>query len=178
MRIAVALCMCLGLVQPAFGQHEHHEGMAPKDIGTVDFTTSCNPAVKTQFNEAVALLHSFWFGESRAAFEGVLKTDASCAMAHWGIALTHWGNPFGGLRAAQVIANGKAAIASRFCAIGRKSPCSITRRMWSAGEAFSQITCVVSSSRANPVSSATMPPAAAITAAGCSRTMRSRQARS
>ena len=110
MRIVVALCLCLGLVQPAFGQHEHHEGMAPKDIGTVDFTTSCNPATKTQFNEAVALLHSFWFAESRAAFESVLKTDRDCAMAHWGIALTHWGNPFGGLRAAQVITTGKAAI--------------------------------------------------------------------
>ena len=40
--------------------------MAPKDIGTVDFATSCNPATKTKFNEAVALLHSFWFAESRA----------------------------------------------------------------------------------------------------------------
>jgi hypothetical protein len=110
MRFAIALCLCLGLVQPAFGQHEHHEGLAPKDIGTVEFTTSCNPATKTQFNEAVALLHSFWFAESRALFEGVLKTDSNCAMAYWGIALTHWGNPFGGLRQPQVIANGKAAI--------------------------------------------------------------------
>jgi len=57
-------CMCLGLVQPAFAQHEHG-GMAPKDIGTVSFETSCSPATKTQFNEAVALLHSFWFAESR-----------------------------------------------------------------------------------------------------------------
>jgi tetratricopeptide (TPR) repeat protein len=110
MRFAIALCLCLGLVQPAFGQHEHHEGLAPKDIGSVEFTTSCNPATKTQFNEAVALLHSFWFAESRALFEGVLKTDPDCAMSYWGIALTHWGNPFGGLRQPQVIANGKAAI--------------------------------------------------------------------
>jgi hypothetical protein len=31
-------------------------------------------------------------------------------MAYWGIALTHWGNPFAGLRSAQAIAAGKAAI--------------------------------------------------------------------
>ena len=53
-----ACCACLLLVQPAYAQHEHHDGgMAPKDIGTVNFETSCTPAVKTEFNEAVALLH-------------------------------------------------------------------------------------------------------------------------
>jgi len=31
-------------------------------------------------------------------------------MAHWGVALTYWGNPFAGQRAAQTIANGKAAV--------------------------------------------------------------------
>jgi tetratricopeptide (TPR) repeat protein len=112
MKKIAALCMCTLLVAPAtaLAQHEHHEGLAPKDIGTVDFQTSCAPAVKTTFNEAVALLHSFWFNESRALFENVVKTDANCAMAYWGIALTHWGNPFGGQRSPQTIANGKAVI--------------------------------------------------------------------
>jgi tetratricopeptide (TPR) repeat protein len=109
MTASLTLCTVLAAA-PAFAQHEHHEGMAPKDIGTVDFTTSCHPSTKTKFNEAVALLHSFWFGESRAAFEEVLKSDANCAIAYWGIALTHWGNPFGGLRQPQIITNGKAAI--------------------------------------------------------------------
>jgi len=105
--------MCI-LLAPgaAWAQSEthQHEGMAPKDIGTVDFETSCNPAVKTKFNEAVALLHSFWFAESRAIFEGVLKTDPTCAMSYWGIALTQWGNPFAGQRTPPQIALGKAAI--------------------------------------------------------------------
>ena len=110
-RVIAVCCLCLGLVQPAFAQHEHHEGgLKPKDIGTVSFETSCSPATKAQFNEAVALLHSFWFAESRALFESVLKTDPNCAMSHWGIALTHWGNPFAGQRSPQTIANGKAAI--------------------------------------------------------------------
>ena len=105
--------MCIWLAPAAaWAQSEQHQhgGMAPKDIGTVSFETSCSPAVKTQFNEAVALLHSFWFAESRAIFESVLKTDPNCAMSYWGIALTHWGNPFAGQRSPQTIANGKAAI--------------------------------------------------------------------
>lgn len=111
MRTLAAWCVCTLLVAPlpAWAQHEH-QGMAPKDIGTVSFETSCSPATKTKFNEAVALLHSFWFAESRAIFESVLKDDPNCAMAYWGIALTHWGNPFAGQRAPQTIANGKAAI--------------------------------------------------------------------
>ncbi|HEX6164842.1 MAG TPA: hypothetical protein VFZ31_15850 [Vicinamibacterales bacterium] len=110
-KLAVSLTLCTVLAAaPAFAQHEHHEGTAPKDIGTVDFTTSCSPSTKTRFNEAVALLHSFWFQESRDAFGAVLKDDPNCAMAHWGIALTYWGNPFAGQRSPQTIANGKAAI--------------------------------------------------------------------
>lgn len=113
MKRLTALCMCIWLAPAAaWAQAEQHQhsGMAPKDIGTVNFETSCSPAVKTRFNEAVALLHSFWFQESRDIFNDVLKQDANCAMAHWGIALTYWGNPFAGQRSPQVIANGKAAI--------------------------------------------------------------------
>jgi tetratricopeptide (TPR) repeat protein len=110
-RFAASLTLCTVLAAaPAFAQHEHPGGMAPKDIGTVDFATSCNPTTKTKFNEAVALLHSFWFAESRAVFESVLKDDPACAIAYWGIALTHWGNPFAGLRQPQTIATGKTAI--------------------------------------------------------------------
>ncbi|MEY4094449.1 MAG: hypothetical protein RLZZ53_1648 [Acidobacteriota bacterium] len=108
-----ALCLCIVLAPvAAWAQAEQHQhaGMAPKDVGTVNFETSCTPATKAKFNEAVALLHSFWFQESRDAFNAVLKDDPNCAMAHWGVALTYWGNPFGGQRSAQVIANGKAAI--------------------------------------------------------------------
>ncbi len=110
-RLITACCICLGLVLPSLAQaqHEQHGGMAPKDIGTVSFETSCSPETKIRFSEAVALLHSFWFPEARAIFEGVLKTDPNCAIAYWGIALTHWGNPFAGQRSPQTIAAGKAA---------------------------------------------------------------------
>jgi len=89
--------------------HSQHKGSSSK-VGTVSFETSCKPAVKDDFNHAVAELHSFWFPEARAGFENVLKADPDCAIAYWGIALTHWGNPFAGLRSPQAIAAGKAAI--------------------------------------------------------------------
>jgi len=110
-----ACCMCLGLATalPAWAQTEQHDHAAKPGAvkaGTVNFQTSCSPAVKDDFNLAVAELHSFWFPEARALFQEIAKKDPACAMAHWGVALTYWGNPFAGQRAAQTIANGKAAI--------------------------------------------------------------------
>ena len=110
-----ACCMCLGLAlaSPAWAQTEQHDHAAKPGAvkaGTVDFLTTCSPAVKDDFNLAVAELHSFWFPEARALFESIGKKDPNCAMAYWGVALTYWGNPFAGQRSAQTIANGKAAI--------------------------------------------------------------------
>ena len=110
-----ACCMCLGLAlaSPARAQTEQHDHAAKPGAvkaGTVDFLTTCSPAVKDDFNLAVAELHSFWFPEARALFESIGKKDPNCAMAYWGVALTYWGNPFAGQRSAQTIANGKAAI--------------------------------------------------------------------
>ena len=112
MKLLTVVCMSLlAIPRVLWAQEDHakHTGSASQ-VGTVSFETSCKPAVKDDFNHAVAELHSFWFPEARVWFEGVLKTDPDCAIAYWGIALTHWGNPFAGLRSPQVIANGKAAI--------------------------------------------------------------------
>jgi tetratricopeptide (TPR) repeat protein len=109
--IASALLL---VVSVANAQHEHaderpREALNEGTIGTVDFATSCAPVTRDAFNRGVSLLHSFWFPESRAAFEEVAKADPNCAIAYWGIALTHWGNPFAGLRTPATIATGKAA---------------------------------------------------------------------
>jgi hypothetical protein len=61
-------------------------------LGTVNFTSSCNAAAQQQFDRAVALLHSFQFNRAIDGFNTTLKTDSSCAIAYWGIALSHWGN--------------------------------------------------------------------------------------
>jgi hypothetical protein len=40
------------------------------------------------------MLHSFWFDAAHKAFDKVATVDPTCAMAHWGVAMTLWGNPF------------------------------------------------------------------------------------
>jgi hypothetical protein len=100
-QISMMMVWCIVLVPAlALAQHEQHGGGSPDQIGAahVKFETSCAPAVRDDFNKAVALLHSFWFPEATAAFNEILKRDASCAMAHWGIALAAWGNPFAGIK--------------------------------------------------------------------------------
>lgn len=76
----------------------------------VDFQTSCANSTADDFNRAVALMHSFWFAEAIDVFNEVLAEDGSCAMAHWGVALSHWGNPFAGQRNAQQLERGQAAV--------------------------------------------------------------------
>jgi hypothetical protein len=96
---------------PTFAQHDHAEGDDPPErLGTVHFPTSCNAVVQGDFDRSVALLHSFWFSAAIASFQDVAAKDAGCAMAHWGIAMSWWGNPFGGYRSPQALENGKAAV--------------------------------------------------------------------
>ena len=92
--------------QPA--AHDH--GTPTGRLGSVKFATSCAPAVADEFNRGVALLHSFWFSAAIGAFNGVLKQDPTCVMAHWGIAMSWWSNPFGGFRPPQALVAGRAAV--------------------------------------------------------------------
>jgi len=77
---------------PIAAQHDH--GKPGEKVGAVSFSTSCAPAVQQRFDRAMAMLHSFWFDEANKAFTAVASADSSCAMAHWGVAMTAWGNPF------------------------------------------------------------------------------------
>jgi len=95
-RLSVAVAAVL-LTLPAFAaysqEHGHPQGAPTEMLGTVHLATTCSPAVAPQFDRAVALLHSFEFGASIRAFNEVLAADSTCAMAHWGIALSRWTNP-------------------------------------------------------------------------------------
>ena len=113
MRFAIALAVVLlvAVSVPAFAQHDHSPATnAGVGSDSVSFMTSCAPALRQDFNRAVALLHSFWFAQAIAEFEGVAKKDPSCAIAYWGVALSRWGNPFAGVRSPQQIELGRAAI--------------------------------------------------------------------
>ena len=68
------------------------------------------------------MLHSFEFAHAIEGFNTTLKTDPSCAMAEWGIALSRWSNPFSpGIRPAAPLQQGRDAIA-RARAIGTRTP--------------------------------------------------------
>jgi hypothetical protein len=92
MRLLLTLSAAIIAASPAFAQHEHHGG--GETVGKVSFPTSCNAAVQPQMDRAAAMLHSFWFEAANRAFTAIAAADSTCAMAHWGVAMTLWGNPF------------------------------------------------------------------------------------
>ena len=125
MRILTTLAI-LVLATPAVARAQAasaqtHEHTAPEKLGKVHFENSCKPEVSAAFDRGVALLHSFSFSTAKKAFEGVLASDPSCAIAHWGIAMTHWGNPFAGIKTGPLLENGRAA-AERGLALGNPTP--------------------------------------------------------
>jgi len=86
-------------------------GVTAQDkVGTVHFPTSCSAAVQGDFERAVAMLHSFWFSASTAAFAAVAQADPGCGIAHWGVAMNLLGNPFGWPPSPKALADGWAAV--------------------------------------------------------------------
>ncbi|MEX2201666.1 MAG: hypothetical protein WD711_09750, partial [Dongiaceae bacterium] len=65
-----------------------------QQLGTVEFSVSCNEAAQQKFNHAMALYHSFAWPAAMEAFESVAVEDPKCGMARWGQAMTLLGNPF------------------------------------------------------------------------------------
>jgi TolA-binding protein len=51
---------------------------------------STDPGVKKEFNQAVAILHSFEYDEAEKAFAEVIAKDPACAMAYWGVAMSNF----------------------------------------------------------------------------------------
>jgi len=71
-------------------QENHQHALTEEEVGSVRFLTSCSPSVEKRFNRAVALLHSFQYEQVRQAFNDIAKQDPQCAMAQWGIAMSHF----------------------------------------------------------------------------------------
>jgi tetratricopeptide (TPR) repeat protein len=56
----------------------------------VDFPISCSAPAQKKFNQAVWILHSFWYDEAVKAFTAVTAIEPDCAMGYWGMAMSHW----------------------------------------------------------------------------------------
>ncbi|HMF06598.1 MAG TPA: hypothetical protein VKE72_06265 [Methylocella sp.] len=82
-----------------------------EQLGEVNFLVSCDEAAQKEFNHAMALFHSFWFGPAIESFQKVFERDPACAMAFWGIAMMSLGNPFSWPANPEAMQAGEAALA-------------------------------------------------------------------
>jgi len=78
------------LIGAIWADEGHHHALSEEEIGSVQFATSCAPKVAVPFNRAVALLHSFQYEKTREGFVEIVQQDPKCAMAYWGIAMSHY----------------------------------------------------------------------------------------
>lgn len=120
-RSAALLLVFFALLTRGLVCAQTHDHTSPENLGKVNFSTSCSSATQPQFNRAVALMHSFQFARAIEAFNVILVSDPSCAIADWGIALSNWGNPFAaGLKLPAQLDQGLKAI-EHARAVGAKS---------------------------------------------------------
>jgi hypothetical protein len=118
--VVLALSVFLATPWTVAAQHEHPAAVGDK-LGTVHFETSCAASTRTDFDRAIALLHSFEYRPAMESFDKVLAADPSCAIAQWGIALCHWGNPFAGVKAGPLLERGSEAV-TKGLATGAPTP--------------------------------------------------------
>jgi hypothetical protein len=78
----------------------------PEKLGRDHFPISCSPAQQQQFDQALAMLHSFWFPQAPNAFASIAEAEPECAMAYWGMAISARANPLVGAPAASATKNG------------------------------------------------------------------------
>jgi tetratricopeptide (TPR) repeat protein len=98
--IAISGALPLGaLAQSMQGmenQHSHAGMEMGEKLGKVSFPTSCARS-QAAMERGVALLHSFGYTEAQMQFEAITKDDPTCAMGHWGVAMSQfhqlWGPP-------------------------------------------------------------------------------------
>jgi hypothetical protein len=120
LRLGLALA-CIAPASLLAQEHDHPHGRELGKLGRVAFPVSCAPEARPRFEHAMAVLHSFWWEEGNNAFGAVLAADSTCAMAHWGLALNAWGNPFAGGPTGAALTKGARA-AARASALPAPTP--------------------------------------------------------
>ncbi len=92
MRALPGLFLALVMVSLAAwaGETQHHHTLTKEELGAVHFANSCAEGVATDFDRAVALLHSFQYEQAEQAFAAVADKDPRCALAQWGVAMANY----------------------------------------------------------------------------------------
>jgi len=69
---------------------------AGTELGSVELPTSCSADVQPELERGLALLHHMMYEQARDVFREAATREESCAMAHWGVAMSHfqplWGS--------------------------------------------------------------------------------------
>lgn len=89
-------------------------------FGQVHMQISCQPEVQAQFDQALAMLHTFSFPEATKSFAAVAQQDPDCGMAYWGLAASAVGSLYGG-RPGPHAGPGEQA-AQKAALVGAKTP--------------------------------------------------------
>ena len=100
---SLALCLLLPVAatsqsMPGMDMGHHEEAPFSTDkLGEVHFPVSCKLTSQVPFEHGIALLHSFGYTQAERQFKSIAASDPTCAMAHWGIAMSQfhelWGRP-------------------------------------------------------------------------------------
>src|SRR5260370_24079549 len=101
---------------------------AAQELGRVHFETSCTPQAQEKFDRGLAMVHSFFYPDSVQAFTEAAAADPQCAIAYWGVAISHRPNPLILPLAPAVLKNGLEAV-EKGKAIGAKTERD-WQRMW------------------------------------------------
>jgi hypothetical protein len=145
-RPITALLTASLLASSALAQEHVHP--SSEKLGTVHFPTSCSQKVAPTFDRAIAWLHSFEFAAAIKDFEAVLAADSTCAMAHWGIALSRWSNPMAtGNRSAAQLRTGTAAVESAKRAVSSSTTEREREYIAAVGELYKDFTTVSQAKR-------------------------------
>lgn len=67
--------------------------LAAAQVGHISFPTSATPEAQEHFLRGVAILHSFGFEDAIEEFQKAQELDPDFALAYWGEAMAHNGNP-------------------------------------------------------------------------------------
>src|SRR5688572_25310475 len=110
MRASFGLAVAALALPLALGDTASAQADNPSErLGEVHFPVSCDN-VQDDFDRAVALLHSFWFGPADRAFRDIAAKDPQCGMAWWGAAMVALGNPLAGAPSPAALKAGSEAV--------------------------------------------------------------------
>lgn len=84
----VMTCTLLLSVGSALSHEDDSKAAPVGNLGKVEFPISCSAEARSRVERGLALLHHMMYSLAEKEFTNLAKMEPSCAMAHWGLAIT------------------------------------------------------------------------------------------